>query len=213
MTENQEKQPLQYATMAYIGRQFVRKFNNDDGTVTKSYKYQFKDNENQQYPNNFWGYDTTKGSDMLEDGERYTIGFINKPNTQGDKPLKIARFFGKPDVNDKKPVQQTITHKPSNSNGLMTDLQGKEFNAQASTFIREAISFGQTFIDTYAPPDVLNNQAPPQAFYAFCDNKEECGTDYFINLNVPAIISTLGSEFVIKEKERAFWTIVRGIQK
>lgn len=87
---------LQYEEAIYTGREYKRSFHNDDGSVTKSYAYQFKTSEEQQWPIRYWGYDTTKGAEELVEGEVFTIGFVNKPNPRGDKPLRVAKFFGKP---------------------------------------------------------------------------------------------------------------------
>jgi len=87
---------LSYITLLYVGKEYVKTFDNEDGTQTKSYKYMFKQNSDDPYSKNLWGYDTTKGADILEEGDTYTIGYIEKPNPKGDTPMKIARFFGIP---------------------------------------------------------------------------------------------------------------------
>jgi hypothetical protein len=90
----EEKQPLKYSeSLIYVGKEFHRKFDNEDKTVTKSYKYMFKLTDESQFPNRFWGYDTTKGADALEEGERYVVAFVEKPNPKGDSPIKNARMF------------------------------------------------------------------------------------------------------------------------
>lgn len=90
---DEQKEPLKYTNGTYIGKEFKKKFVNDDGTVTKSFKMQFLVG-NKTW--NFWSYDKTKGFENLEEGEDYSIGYIEKDNPQGEMPIKVARYYGEP---------------------------------------------------------------------------------------------------------------------
>ena len=87
--------PLVNDTLMYVGREYHKTFDNDDGSKTKSYKYKFKKTEQDQYPHVFWGYDTTKGAETLDEGEFFFIGYVEKPIVvEGkDRVLKSAKFF------------------------------------------------------------------------------------------------------------------------
>lgn len=151
MSEN--KGQLLYQTLIYIGKEYKRKFDNDDGTVTKSYSYLFKENESQQFPIRFWGYDTTKGADELVEGDEFVIGFVEKPNPKGDRPIKSARFFGKPDADKQqsqytsKPQQPTPTEKGDTSHrGTEGGGIPHELNSWASDLLQNAEDFKASFI-------------------------------------------------------------------
>jgi len=98
----QDKQSLKYMTLTYVGKDAVKKFKNEGQPDTISYKYKFKQNEEDQYTKNFWGYDTTKGAEILVELEAFTIGYIEGDNPKGDQPIKKARFFGEPREEDTK---------------------------------------------------------------------------------------------------------------
>jgi hypothetical protein len=94
---SEEKPKLKYTTMTYVGKEWKKTFDNDDGSKTKSYKVNFKVNpDSDGYPVSFWAYDNTKGFESLEEGEKYSIGFVEKENPKGDKPIKNAKWFGEP---------------------------------------------------------------------------------------------------------------------
>jgi len=105
----EEKQKLQYVTMTYVGKTFTKDF----GEGNKGYKYHFKENMDQQYPKNFWGSNTTKGADILDEGKEFTIGFVHKANPKGDSPLSMARFFGEPQQQSTTPTTDTPTMEPT----------------------------------------------------------------------------------------------------
>lgn len=107
MTE--QKAPLKYVNGTYTGKEFKKKFSNDDGSVTKSFKMKFQI-EGKDWT--FWSYDTTKGYDNLEEGEDYSIGYIEKENPQGEMPIKVARFFGEPRPEQQQQKQSTTSAQP-----------------------------------------------------------------------------------------------------
>lgn len=107
MTE--DKQPLQYVTMTYIGKEATQKFPARDGKPeVTGYKYKFKRNQDDQFSNNFWGTSDTKGANILNELGVFTIGYVEKANPKGDKPMKMAKYFGLPKSEAKREEQQEI---------------------------------------------------------------------------------------------------------
>jgi hypothetical protein len=87
---------LKYKDSIYVGKEFnkIVKGKDKEGnpTESKSYVYKFKDNLDLEFPMKFWGFDTTKGADKLEEGSTYRIGYVTFPNSHGTES-KSARFF------------------------------------------------------------------------------------------------------------------------
>lgn len=156
MTEEKKTydKPLNYETMIYVGREFVRKFDNEDGTVTKSYKYKFKKHESSQFATNFWAYETTKGADKLEEGEVFDVGFVLKDNPKGDKPMRMAKFFGKP-----KEQQPSEKFTP----GVEVNEWVKKIEANKDGFLK-----------------MFGNEGGEELFIKWSQLPEKCETDIFV---------------------------------
>lgn len=178
MTEYKDK--LLYANdLIYVGKEYTRTFDND-GDKVKGYKFLFKENENQQYPKRFWGTETTKGADELEEGERYVIGYVEKPITVNgnDAKLRSARFFGKPKQNTQE--QQSVSEKPGIklNNSIKEATQNitqrnkiVEGNEQLKSLADECVKLGNQFLNTF--------EGKYKDFYHWVEDAESVGTDYF----------------------------------
>lgn len=127
---------LQYVDLIYVGKEYHKTF--EDGA--KGYKYLFKENKNQQYPKKFWGSETTKGADILQEGGRFKIGYKNKDNPQGEYPIKVAMFFG--DVTDslqdaqKQPNNSTSPDTRGNTRGTVKSVNAEQIT-QFANFYRD----------------------------------------------------------------------------
>ncbi|MDX1699770.1 MAG: hypothetical protein R3250_04080 [Melioribacteraceae bacterium] len=88
MAEQIERKPLQYFEGYYVGKVFTTDFGNGN----KGYKFMFKVNPTDKYEKNFFASNTTKGYDILEEGNQYKIGYVEAPS--GQYTIKKARFFG-----------------------------------------------------------------------------------------------------------------------
>ncbi|HDL50759.1 MAG TPA: hypothetical protein ENG37_01945 [Firmicutes bacterium] len=132
MVENKKSNtPLKYLNGYYIGKEYKKTFDNEDGTKTKSFRYKFQVNSGEETKElAFWGYDITKGVDTLEgqEGELFAIGFMETENDKGDYPIKKMRFIGKPkgEVSDLRkhdnPSSIRVTEKNTISQGKWRDI-------------------------------------------------------------------------------------------
>jgi len=173
---NNEKKPLQFVELTYIGKAYTKTFTRDDKSQVKGYKYMFKKSESDEFTKNFWGFEDTKGVEHLVEGELASIGYVEKPNPKGDKPIKSVKWFGKV----REITQETLA--PVNT----IKLRGIETNK----FTIQPAKEGE-----YKPPlalvewlqvveqnakvlkDTYGNNIP--AFSAWLMT-EDCDTDYFI---------------------------------
>lgn len=179
--KKEEKQPLQYIQLMYVGKEYTRTFDNN-GVKTKGYKYKFKKSPEDQWARNVWGTDTTKGADTLEEGEFYTIGFIPKPSPQDStKNMMIGRFFAKIDEAEKiadSTIEQTE---------------------------REEISREKSEIDIWLDKIEPNKEGFLNAFYTtngyekFKEwvNTDKCETSYFRILRESGLLDEKGYEAAI----------------
>ena len=116
--EQKDEDKLQYINLTYIGKDYMKDFQNEDGITNKSYKYKFKQSMDDQYTRNFWGYSDTKGVELLKDGEMFCVGFKEAPNPKGEAPLKKVRWFGAPkqDLQQQQTTSTTVATEPATGN-------------------------------------------------------------------------------------------------
>jgi hypothetical protein len=87
----------------------------------------FKRREEDQFPTRFWGYDTTKGADSLEEGESFVVAYVENSNPKGDKPIKGARMFIKADEKSAAFAAQKNKQQPLLSDGVPSEEEVKVF--------------------------------------------------------------------------------------
>lgn len=148
-----EQKQLQYFSGTYMGRQFSKKFDNEDGTSTKSYRLEFKETENSQYTTKVWAYDNTKGFELLEEGNLYTVGYVEDHYEKNGKQVtsRKGRFITEYDES-KSPSNNTNNKGGSSPRGTTpkttattgdTFWQDKEKDIRIGQAINLAMAFFQ----------------------------------------------------------------------
>jgi hypothetical protein len=171
----------------FIGKQWVKTFKNEDGTETKSYKYQFKLKTDSQFATNYWGYDSTKGADQLQEGNLYSIGFTTQQNrTYTDKTMRLAKWFGTPAA-DAKPKITELNKKPEQPKAVpaaehkaqvkLPAVEPKIPDSLKGEWLTKLKVNSIGFLSAFASPD----GRMPDNFRAWIENPEMCETDIIFN--------------------------------
>jgi hypothetical protein len=186
---------LKYEELTYMGKKFGKTFNNDDGSVTKSYKYMFKRNENDKFDINFWGYDNTKGLEHLEEGGLVGIKYVEKENKQGGSPIKLVRWFQEKGQAQVTPKQQEPKQNVQQATQESVTTQSS-LNPLLKAFADECLAAGNGFHSSVG--------ADPATFYQWLNETENCELHYFVEL-----ARLTGDAVLVKEEKKKVWNYIQ----